>query len=123
MQPLKFKDYPVNIFHGWQPNKEYRKGNIFFDEALNKLMNNYPDKVNYQIVGGLPYEEYIKTFNDSHIFLDQCMSMDQGVNALLALAKGKVVFPVLMTIYVIFTHCRINLYWILNLMLSSFINN
>ncbi|AZC03478.1 glycosyltransferase family 1 protein [Acinetobacter nosocomialis] len=55
-------------------------------------MNNYPDKVNYQIVGGLPYEEYIKTFNDSHIFLDQCMSMDQGVNALLALAKGKVVF-------------------------------
>lgn len=92
VQPLKFKDYPINIFHGWQPNKEYRKGNLFFDEAVKKLIINYPDKVNYQIVGGLPYKEYIKTFNKSHIFLDQCMSMDQGVNALLALAKGKVVF-------------------------------
>lgn len=92
VKPFKFKNYPVNIFHGWQPNKEYRKGNVFFDKALKKLINNYPDKVNYQVVGGLPYKEYIKTFNDSHIFLDQCMSMDQGVNALLALAKGKVVF-------------------------------
>lgn len=89
---LKFTKYPINIFHGWQPNKEYRKGNFIFDEAVRKLLKKYPDKVVYNVVGGLPYEEYIKTFNDAHIFLDQCMSMDQGVNALVAMSKGKVVF-------------------------------
>lgn len=92
IKPLKFENYPINIFHGWQPNKEYRKGNLFFDQAIKKLIIKYPGKLNYQVVGGLPYKEYIKTFKDSHVFLDQCMSMDQGVNALLALAKGKVVF-------------------------------
>lgn len=92
VKPLKFDGYPINIFHGWQPGKEYRKGNLFFDDAVKKLLKNYPDKVVYQVVGGVPYSEYIKTFNDAHIFLDQCLSMDHGVNALLALAKGKVVF-------------------------------
>ena len=91
IKPLVFEGYPINIFHGWQPNKEYRKGNLFFDEAVKQLRINYPDKINYQVVGGIPYKEYIQTFNNAHIFLDQCMSMDQGVNALLALAKGKVV--------------------------------
>lgn len=92
IKPLNFSGYPINIFHGWQPGKEYRKGNLIFDVAVKKLLENYPDKVIYQVVGGVPYSEYIKTFNSANIFLDQCMSMDQGVNALLALAKGKVVF-------------------------------
>lgn len=92
IEPTTFTGYPIKIFHGWQPNKEFRKGNIFFDDAVKKLIKKYPGKISYKIIGGVPYSEYIKTFNDSHIFLDQCLSMDQGVNALIALAKGKVVF-------------------------------
>lgn len=92
VQPLNFNGYPIKIFHGWQPNKEYRKGNYLFDEAVKKIIKKYPNKVEYMVVGGIPYAEYIKSFNDSHIFLDQCMSMDQGVNALIAMAAGKVVF-------------------------------
>ena len=40
----------------------------------------------------MPYKEYIKTYNEAHIVLDQVLAYDQGYNALEAMAKGKVVF-------------------------------
>lgn len=89
--PFKFKNYPIKIFHGWQPKKEARKGNDLFDEALKKLVGKYPDKVDYEILGGVDYNTYIQSFNSSVIFLDQCYSMDRGVNALLGMANGKIV--------------------------------
>lgn len=92
INPLVFDGYPIKIFHGWQPNKEYRKGNYYFDQAIKKIIEKYPNKIEYKVVGGVPYAEYIETFKESQIFLDQCMSMDQGVNGLIAMADGKVVF-------------------------------
>lgn len=85
-------NFPIKIFHGWQTGKDSRKGNKVFDLALKKLKEKYSEKIEYRIVGGIPYSEYIKTFNDSHIFIDQCYSQDRGVNALLGMSKGKVVF-------------------------------
>lgn len=90
--PLYNIKYPINIFHGWQVGKEFRKGNDIFDEVLKNISEKYSDIVNYQIVGGLSYEEYIKSFNDSHIFIDQCFSYDSGVNGLLGMSAGKAVF-------------------------------
>lgn len=90
--PLYNIKYPINIFHGWQFGKEFRKGNDIFDEVLKNISEKYSDIVNYQIVGGLSYEEYIKSFNDSHIFIDQCFSYDAGVNGLLGMSAGKAVF-------------------------------
>ncbi|MFW1815214.1 glycosyltransferase [Acinetobacter guillouiae] len=89
---VDFFSEKINIFHGWQHNKELRKGNDIFDRAIKKLKNKYPDKINYEIVSGLPYSEYIQKFSNAHIFIDQCFSMDQGVNGLLGMASGKVVF-------------------------------
>lgn len=83
--------YPIKIFHGWQPGKEIRKGNHLFDIALKRLEQKYPEKVLYQIVGGIPYKEYKTKFEDADIFVDQCYSQDCGVNALLGMANGKVV--------------------------------
>ena len=83
--------FPIKVFHGWQPGKDIRKGNDLFDKALRCLQDKYPDKISYEIVSGIPYNEYIKTFNSSHIFIDQCYSQDCGVNALLGMSKGKVV--------------------------------
>ena len=40
----------------------------------------------------LPYKDYISSFDDAHILLDQTYSYDQGFNSLEAMAKGKVVF-------------------------------
>ncbi|MEE8097170.1 glycosyltransferase [Acinetobacter baumannii] len=89
---VNFFSEKINIFHGWQHNKELRKGNDIFDRAIKRLQNKYPLKVNYEIVSGLPYNEYIDKFSDAHIFIDQCFSLDQGVNGLLGMAAGKVVF-------------------------------
>ena len=58
---------------------------------VGNLAKKYPDKINYTVLGGVSFEEYNKTFTDAHIFIDQCYSQDCGVNALLGLAKGKVV--------------------------------
>jgi hypothetical protein len=92
IKPIDIKEYPINIFHGWQPKRHLHKGNHLFDQAVKKLIAKYPGKINYKIVSGVPYDKYIKLFEDSHVFLDQCYSYDCGVNALLAMAKGKVVF-------------------------------
>lgn len=84
--------FPLKVFHGWQLGKELRKGNDLFDRAFKRIQKDYPDKIEYKVVSGLTYEEYIKKFDDSHIFIDQCYSQDSGVNALLGMKEGKVVF-------------------------------
>ncbi|WP_419819827.1 glycosyltransferase [Acinetobacter sp.] len=89
--PFKFNGYPIKIFHGWQLGRDFKKGNDIFDRAILKLKDNFLDKIDYQIVSNVSYNEYIKLFNDSIIFIDQCYSMDKGINALLGMAHAKVV--------------------------------
>lgn len=90
--PYKYNGGLINIFHGWQEGKELRKGNIFFDEAVKTLPEDYKKKIHYEVVKSIPYSEYITRFQNSIIFFDQCLSYDRGVNALLGMSEGKVVF-------------------------------
>lgn len=83
--------YPIKIFHGWQFGKEYQKGNDVIHEVIMQLKNKYSEKIEYQVVGGVPFSEYINKFNDCHIFVDQCYSYDTGVNGLLGMSHSKVV--------------------------------
>ncbi len=89
--PLTIKD-KIIIFHGINRANYYKKGSDFFEKALEIVENKYPNKVTIKIVENLPYNEYIKTYNEAHIVLDQVLAYDQGYNALEAMAKGKVVF-------------------------------
>lgn len=89
--PLKITDRVI-IFHGINSSKYYKKGNDFFEAALNQIVNKYPKKVDVISVSDLPYNQYITSFNKAHIVLDQVYAYDQGFNALEAMAKGKVVF-------------------------------
>lgn len=92
VHPSKTK-YPVKIFHGWQQGKELRKGNDIFSEAVQQLIAELgPELVEYSEVKSVPFSEYQKCFFDADIFLDQCFSYDRGMNALLGMAAGKVVF-------------------------------
>lgn len=92
-KPLKVDtSKPIMIFHGWQKGKESFKGNDVFDRVIGKVVDKYGDKVNYRIVQGVTYDEYIKLYNDCHIFIDQLYFPDKGFNAVLGMAKGKVVF-------------------------------
>lgn len=82
----------IVIFHGINRPNYYRKGSDYFETALEKIEQNYPDRVEIITVESLPYAEYIQKYNQAHIVLDQVLAYDQGYNALEAMAKGKVVF-------------------------------
>ena len=82
----------INIFHGWQKGREHRKGNLIFAKVVKRLEKEYADKLQYNVVQSVPYEEYVKLYNNCHIFLDQVFFEDKGYNGLLGMAAGKVVF-------------------------------
>jgi glycosyltransferase involved in cell wall biosynthesis len=93
---LKFKplvyEGKVIVFHGVNEVNYLKKGNNLIDEALKIIAEKYPDHVEVKTVYSLPYNEYIKTYDEAHIIMDQLYGYDQGYNALEAMAKGKVVF-------------------------------
>ncbi|NNK83916.1 MAG: glycosyltransferase [Flavobacteriaceae bacterium] len=80
------------IFHGVNKQNYIKKGNRFFDEALEIIKNKFPQKVEIIRVESIPYDDYINLYSKAHILLDQVYAYDQGYNALEAMAKGKVVF-------------------------------
>lgn len=82
----------ITIFHGINRANYFKKGNDYFEAALEKLQQQYPSKIEVITVENVPYSEYIKKYNSAHIILDQVFAYDQGYNALEAMAKGKVVF-------------------------------
>lgn len=82
----------IIIFHGINRENYFKKGNDFFEKALDIIKEKYPEKIEIIIVENIPYKDYINLYNKAHILLDQCFAYDQGYNALEAMAKGKVVF-------------------------------
>lgn len=82
----------IIIFHGVNSQNYIKKGNVFFDEAIEIIKNKFPDKVKVIRTEDIPYNDYIKIYDTCHILLDQVYAYDQGYNALEAMAKGKVVF-------------------------------
>ena len=90
-QPTQIQN-KVIIFHGINSDNYYKKGNDYFEKALEIIKNKYQEKVEIIKTRSVPYQEYIQLYNKAHIILDQVYAHDQGYNALEAMAKGKVVF-------------------------------
>ena len=92
----KFEVHKTNdkivIFLGINRESYYKKGLDYFEKALEIVKNKYQEKIEVIITENLPYKTYIKSYNKAHIILDQIYALDQGYNALEAMAKGKVVF-------------------------------
>ncbi len=85
-------DNKIKIFLGINSGTYHTKGITFFEKALEVICKKYEDKIEIIIAQNLPYKDYIKLYDSSHIVLDQVYAFDQGYNALEAMAKGKVVF-------------------------------
>lgn len=90
-EPLYLND-KIIIFHGINEANYLKKGNNYFEKALEIIQRKYRDKIEIVITRSLPYAEYIDKLKQAHIVLDQTYAHDQGVNALEAMAMGKVVF-------------------------------
>jgi glycosyltransferase involved in cell wall biosynthesis len=82
----------IVIFHGINRESYFKKGNDFFEKALEIIQQKYPNKVTVLVSENVPYKEYINSYDKAHIVLDQLYGHDQGYNALEAMSKGKVVF-------------------------------
>lgn len=90
-EPLVVTD-KINIFLGINANNYYKKGCDYFEQALEIIAQKYAAKVDVKIVRSFPYVQYRKMYSQAHILLDQAFAIDQGYNALEAMAGGKVVF-------------------------------
>ncbi len=83
---------PVVIFMGINNLTYNKKGMMFFEEALKIIKEKYGKQVEIIRSENVPYSQYIQSYQQAHILLDQVYGFDQGYNALEAMAKGKVVF-------------------------------
>lgn len=81
----------INIFHGINKGSYYKKGSDKIISVLKKLKNKYGNRIEITTVENKAYNEYISLYKNSHIFIDQLYSYDQGYNALEAMAAGKCV--------------------------------
>ena len=79
----------INIFFGY--TRTLGKGVRYILTALKRVEGEYGGRVSVQIVQQVPYAEYVKLFDQCHIFIDQSSSYGYGMNALLGLVAGKVV--------------------------------
>ncbi len=67
------------------------KGGKYIKEALARLQNSeYAGRIEVVITSRLTFAEYQQTLNRSHIVIDQANTYSAGMNALYAMAKGKI---------------------------------
>jgi glycosyltransferase involved in cell wall biosynthesis len=82
-------DGKIIIFHGL--NRIGFKGTSYIVDAMEMLKKKYNDDVEIIIKGNMPLNEYLEIMKKTHIVIDQALSYDYGMNALYAMAMGKVV--------------------------------
>ncbi len=82
----------IKIFHGINKKNYVKKGNKYFEKAMEVIQSKYKDKIEYIKSIDIPHKDYLNHYQNCHILLDQVYAYDQGYNALEAMSKGKVVF-------------------------------
>lgn len=82
----------IVIFHGVNRESYFKKGNDFYETALEIIKQKYGERIEIKIVENVPYDQFTNLYNNATIVLDQLYGHDQGSNGLEGMAKGKVVF-------------------------------
>lgn len=77
------------IFHGL--SRYGFKGTRHVEEAFDYLKKKYPNELELIIEGQLPLEKYLPLMKRANVVIDQLYSYSNGMNALYALAMGKIV--------------------------------
>ncbi len=79
----------IKIMHG--VSRPHDKGSYIILAALERLQKEYPDRVDVKVVWRIPLSDYLTIMNETNIVIDQCYAVGYGMNAIEALAMGKVV--------------------------------
>ena len=86
------KSKKISILHAINSSNKIKKGNRFFEEALQIIDKKFKGKINIITTYDLPYKEHLENLKKCDILLDMVYAYDQGYNALEAMAMGKIVF-------------------------------
>ncbi len=81
----------IKFFLGMMKGRVVRKGTDVIRGVLEDLQRKYPNDVGLTIVESVPFSEYQKLLNGSHILCDQLYSYGLGLNGLIAQSKGLIV--------------------------------
>jgi len=76
------------VFHGL--SRYGFKGTRHIEKAFDALNKKYPNDVECIIKGGLPLNDYLSLMRRVNVVVDQAYSYSSGMNALFAMAMGKV---------------------------------
>jgi hypothetical protein len=66
------------------------KGGRYIQEALQAIKRDFPNEVDIVQTSKLDFNQYLKLLNTVHIVIDQANSYSAGMNALYAMARGKI---------------------------------
>ena len=80
-------EVPVRFFIGIQKERDEEKGTDILWKVLQKLRDDYPDKVTLVKAENVPYDEYCRMMEGSDILVDQLYTC-YAMNALIAMSKG-----------------------------------
>lgn len=79
---------PLHFFIGIQPGRDAYKGTDIMFRALQRLKEDYPDRVIMEKAEAVPFRIYQQMIERSDMLLDQLYSYTPGMNGLLAMSKG-----------------------------------
>ena len=80
----------VHFFIGIQRDKTILKGADRLLDAARRITHRYPHLCTLSVAENVPYNEYVRMMNDSHVILDQLYSYTPATNALIAMAQGMI---------------------------------
>ena len=89
--PQNGTDDKIRFFIGIQKSRSQYKGTDIMLRALTRIEHQHPDRCEILRAENVPFEEYSRMIDSCDILLDQLYGYSPGMNALLALAKGKIV--------------------------------
>lgn len=78
----------VKFFIGIQKHRNQYKGTDIMLRALQRVNADFPESCEIKIAESVPFPEYVKMMDDSHVILDQLYSYTPAMNALQAMAQG-----------------------------------
>lgn len=81
----------VRFFIGIQRSRSQYKGTDIMLRALERLHADHPEECEILKAENVPFAQYKKMVDNCDVLLDQLYGYSPGMNALLALAKGKIV--------------------------------
>ena len=79
----------IKILHG--RSRDDFKGSEIIMRAMKSIKIKYPDKVELILPEKLPLKQYLEVMATTDVVIDQCRSYSYAMNALFAMAMGKVV--------------------------------